>query len=150
LVIHWSFWFGHSELSAMPLPTFLPARPRVRRKRRRAPGAAPPPAAALMLVGVTGLSVIGPEIEMNLVFNTTEAQPLSSVNAADPAKWTARYQGQRYVGSLLGDVQFDTAYLQLTPAGPEAGADVLSYANAPSDVSDSLGRFLGAFAGFPL
>ena len=34
--------------------------------------------------------------------------------------------------------------------GAEAGADVLNYANAPSDVSDSLGRFLAAFAGFPL
>ena len=39
-------------------------------------------------------------------------------------------------------------YLQMTPAGAEAGADVLSYANAPSDVSDSLGRFLAAFAVF--
>jgi hypothetical protein len=42
----------------------------------------------------------------------------------------------------------DMFYLQMTPAGAEA--DVLSYANAPSDVSDSLGRFLAAFAGFPL
>jgi hypothetical protein len=38
----------------------------------------------------------------------------------------------------------------MIPAGPEAGADVLSYANAPSDISDSLGRSLAAFAGWPL
>ena len=44
----------------------------------------------------------------------------------------------------------DMFYLQMTPVGAEAGADVLRYANAPSDVSDSLGRFLAAFAGFPL
>ena len=48
------------------------------------------------------------------------------------------------------DVAPDTLYVQMTPAGAEAGADVLAYANAPSDVSDSLGRFLGAFQGFPL
>jgi hypothetical protein len=44
----------------------------------------------------------------------------------------------------------DTLYLQMNPIGPEAGADELSYSNAPSDISDSLGRFLAAFAGFPL
>jgi hypothetical protein len=35
-------------------------------------------------------------------------------------------------------------------AGPEAGANVLNYANAPSDIFDALGRSLAAFEGFPL
>jgi len=51
---------------------------------------------------------------------------------------------------LIGAVDFETAYLQLSPAGAEAGPDVLNYANAPSDISDSLGRQLAAFDGFPL
>jgi hypothetical protein len=41
-------------------------------------------------------------------------------------------------------------YLRVTPAVALAGADVLNYANPPSDISDSLGRFCSAFAGFPL
>ena len=60
------------------------------------------------------------------------------------------YQGQRYVGAILQNILPDTLYLQMTPTGAEAGADVLNYANAPSDVSDSLGRWLAAFSGFPL
>src|SRR5687768_10280022 len=130
-------------------PEFIPAKTRVHRKRRAASAAAPP-AAALSVVAVTGLSVIGPEIEMNVVFNTTAADPLNDPSAADPTKWTARYQGQRYVGSLIGAVDFETAYLQMTPSSAEAGPDVLSYANAPSDIADSLGRQLGAFAGLPI
>ena len=62
----------------------------------------------------------------------------------------AQNQGQKYVGSILTNVAPDMLYLQMTPSGAEAGADVLNYANAPSDVSDSLGRFLAAFDGFPL
>ena len=38
----------------------------------------------------------------------------------------------------------------MTVVGAEAGANVLNYSNAPSDIGDSLGRMLGAFAGFPL
>jgi len=71
-------------------------------------------------------------------------------SAADPAKWTARYQGEKYVGALVLNARLDALYMQMTPAGAEAGPDVLSYANAPSDISDSLGRQLAAFQGFPL
>jgi hypothetical protein len=94
--------------------------------------------------------VIAPDIEMNLLFDVSGTDMLNDVSAADPSKWTARYQGEKYVGSILVNVQPDTLYLQMTPAGAEAGADVLNYANAPSDVSDSLGRFLAAFSGYPL
>jgi hypothetical protein len=125
---------------------FTPTNKRRRRRKRRASAAQPTPA-ALAVVGVNDVSVIGPELEMNVVFNTTASEPLNDPSAADPTKWTARYQGQKYVGSLIGAVDFETLYLQMTPAGAEAGPDVLSYANAPSDVADSLGRQLAAFAG---
>ena len=128
-------------------------RPIIFRKRRAnltrvRPSSPPPP--ALALVAVDALVVIGPEIEMNLVFNVTGADSMSDVSGAAPTKWSARYQGTRYTGSLIGNVILDTLYLQMIPIGPEAGADELSYSNAPSDISDSLGRFLAAFAGFPL
>ena len=130
-------------------PEFIPLKARVHRKRR-APTAAAPPAAGLTLVSVDSLAVIGSDIEMNLLFDVTGADTLNDVSAADPTKWTARYQGQKYVGAILVNVTADTLYLQMTPAGAEAGADVLNYANAPSDVADSAGRFLAAFGGFPL
>ncbi len=94
--------------------------------------------------------MIGSDIEMNLLFDVTGSDTLNDVSGADPAKWTARYQGQKYVGAILANAAPDALYLQMTPAGAEAGADVLSYANAPSDVSDSIGRQLAAFSGFPI
>src|SRR5688572_28777628 len=135
------------------MPLLPPILLRVRRRRRRTrgePGQIPPPPAGLTLVSVDALTVLGPEIEMNLVFDVAGTDLLNDVSAADPAQWTARYQGQTYVGAILTNVAPDTLYLQMTPTGTEAGTDVLSYANAPSDVSDSLGRFLAAFAGFPI
>jgi hypothetical protein len=121
--------------------------PRRRRRRNNADAVAAP---ALAVVGVTAISVIGPELEMNVMFNTTPSDPIGDPSAADPTKWTARYQGERYVGSLIAGGDFDFLYLQLSPTGAEAGPDILNYANAPSDVSDSLGRELAAFSGFPL
>jgi hypothetical protein len=128
--------------------------PFARRKRRNRDfrprhNPAPPPA-ALTLLAVDALADIGAEIEMNLLFDVAAGEVLNDVSAADPTKWTARYQGEKYVGAILLNVAPDTLYLQMPPAGAEAGADVLSYANAPSDVSDSLGRFLAAFSDFPL
>ena len=128
----------------------LPITPPFRRRRGRSKPAQQGGPAALGLVSVDSLSVIGPEIEMNLIFNVSGAETLNDVSAADPTKWTARYQGQKYVGSILQNIAPDMLYLQMTPAGAEAGADVLNYANAPSDVSDSLGRFLAALAEFPI
>ena len=87
---------------------------------------------------------------MNLIFDVSGADVLNDVSAADPTKWTARYQGQKYVGTTLTNVLPDMLYLNMSATGAEAGADELGYANAPSDVSDSLGRFLAAFGGFPL
>src|SRR5688500_9264309 len=86
----------------------------------------PPPPAALGLAAVDALVVLGPEIEMNLLFDVAGTDLLNDVSAADPAKWTARYQGEKYVGSILTNVAPDTLYLQMTPAGAEAGADVLN------------------------
>jgi hypothetical protein len=130
-------------------PLFDLAKVRHRRKRR-AVGSPPPTPAGLTLLAVDALVVIGPELEMNLVFDVTGADMLDDVSAADPTKWTARYQGISYVGSILTNVVADTLYLQMTPAGADAGPDVLSYANAPSDVADSAGRQLAAFTGFPI
>jgi hypothetical protein len=111
---------------------------------------APPPPVALAVVGAEVLPFVGPELEVNVTFNTSGSDPINDPFAADPNKWTARYLGQKYVGSLIAQVDFETLYLQLSPAGAEVGPDVISYSNAPSDVSDSLGRQLAAFEGFAL
>ena len=130
-----------------PAHIFIPAKPA--RSPQAESGARAGPA-ALALLGVEYLTVIGADLEMNLIFNLTGADMLNDVSAADPAKWTARIRAFRYVGAVLSNVLPDTLYVSLTSRGAEAGADVLGYANVPSDIADSLGRFLAAFAGFPL
>jgi hypothetical protein len=60
---------------------------------------------------------------MNLIFNVEGAGTdlLNDVSAADSTKWTARYQGTRYVGAILTNVAPDTLYLQMTPTAPRRG-----------------------------
>jgi hypothetical protein len=118
----------------------VPVSPKHRRRRRLPRETAALTTPALALTGIDAFSVIAPDIEMNLLFNVTGADLLADVSAADPAKWTARFAGTRYVGTFLVNVAPDILYLQMSPAGAEA----LAYSNAPSDVSDSLGRFLAA------
>ena len=128
-------------------PTFIPAKARVRRKRRAVRLAAPP---ALTVAGVDGVSIFAGQLQMNVLFNTTSENPINDPSAADPAKWTARFGGTKYIGVLLAPVVEDSIFVLMDPAGAEAGADVLNYSNAPSDISDTLGRFLAAFSGLPL
>jgi hypothetical protein len=84
------------------------------------------------------------------VFNTTEENPLSDISAADPAKWNARYAGVRYVGNSLMNYGFNLIYVVMGAPSDDAGANEVNYTNAPSDISDALGRQLPAFSGFPL
>jgi hypothetical protein len=88
--------------------------------------------------------------EVRLVFNTTAEAPLASVDAADPTKWTCRFDGVSYGGSALVNFNDTTLSVLFGVIGPQAGADVINYANDPSDISDTLGRQLAAFAGFEL
>ncbi len=136
----------------MPIVPPILLRARRRRHRTRGDGGhfPPPPPPALTLVGVDGVSVFAGQLQMNLIFDTTFENPIGDPSAAEPTKWTARYLGQKYVGVLLAPVVEDQLFLLMDPAGAEAGADVLSYANAPSDIFDALGRSLAAFAGFAI
>ena len=96
------------------------------------------------------LSYGGDVLSFTVVFNTTPAQPLEDPAAADPTKWTARYSGGLFEASSLMLVQYDQINVGMTVVGAEAGANVLNYSNAPSDISDALGRMLAAFSGYPL
>ena len=130
----------------------LPVRPEFRRHSVRiksVPQSAPPPA-GLSVVGVDEVEVFAGQLQMNVVFDTTFENPIDDPSGADPVKWTARFGGQKYTGVLLAPVVEDRIFVLLDPAGAEAGADEVSYANAPSDISDSSGRFLAAFSGYPL
>ena len=118
------------------------------RRRRAVP--VPPPPPALSVVAVDGIAVVGADLEMNVIFDVTPENPLADVSGAEANKWSARYQGTRYAGGIVAGILFDTLFLQLTAVGPESGADELSYANAPSDIADTLGRQLAAFSGFAL
>jgi hypothetical protein len=86
-----------------------------------------------------------------VTFDVTAEQPLAAgVGGADPAKWTVRFDGVRYGAYALSVAAFDTIHLDFIPLESEDGPDVLNYSNAPSDVSDTLGRQLAAFSDRPL
>ena len=127
----------------------LPPKSHRRRARTKLPTTAAP-VAGLTVVGVEGVEIFGGQLQINVIFDTTFENPINDPSGADPAKWTARFGGQKYTGVLLAAVVEDRIYLLLDPAGAEAGADVLNYANAPSDISDSSGRFLAAFSGLAI
>src|SRR5687768_6980445 len=124
----------------------------VRKRRNRKGQATPaaPPVVPLPLSGVDSPGLIEEDLQMWLIFDTTEADPLSSVSGADPGKWSARFDGVRYVGSELTNVTFAWLYLRLTPTGADAGDNELNYEADPSDVFDTLGRQLTAFEGMPI
>jgi len=135
----------------MTTPTsFIPVKHRVRRKRRADDSSSTPPPLALGLTAVANPVFDGTDGACDLVFNTSAGEPLASVVGADAGKWTVRFDGVLYLGQDLSNVSFDTLHLVLQVVDAEAGADVVNYTNAPSDVSDALARQLGAFAGFPV
>jgi hypothetical protein len=67
------------------------------------------------------------------------------VSGADASKWSVRLNGLLYVAQTISAVDFDRLHLFLPVVGENAGADQISYSNAPSDISDTLGRGLSAF-----
>jgi hypothetical protein len=99
---------------------------------------------------VAPASFDGANGEVRLVFNTTAGNPLASVDAADPSKWTCRFDGVAYTGAALLNFSDTTLSILFGFTGAEAGVDVINYANDPSDISDTLGRQLAAFAGLAL
>jgi hypothetical protein len=109
----------------------------------------PPPPAALQVIGVENVFYDEPLLTFTLVFNTTAEQPLV-VDAPDPAKWSAVYQGGGFFCESVAFAAFDRLDVQMNGTPGPGGASSVSYSNDPSDVADSLGRQLAAFSDFPL
>jgi hypothetical protein len=118
--------------------------------RRRPPQHRAKPVTALAVVGYAGFSVSGGNLDVHFLFNTTEDSPLMDASGADPTKWTARYNGQRYLGSNIVPIGADELLVVFSSQGAEAGPNVTNYAADPSDIADVKQRYLAAFAGRPL
>jgi hypothetical protein len=134
----------------LPQAAFFPRKPPQRRKRENDSAPPAPPVAPLEVVGVGGVEFDGEAGLMFVTFNTSASEPLNPTAGADPTKWTARFDGAMYTALNVANVSFDTIQLAFGLATADAGADELSYSNAPSDIGDSLGRALAAFSGFPI
>ena len=124
--------------------TILPARPRVRRKRRVV---APCPCGAVARRLAVPSQFVGTTGQIQLFFNTTEENPIQSVEFAAPSKWTARVDGVDYVGTVLDSDTFSELSVLMEATGSSAGPDVLNYSNDPSDIlmrwGDSWRRLVG-------
>jgi len=130
--------------------TFIPAPPRRRRKRKSVASSSTPPVGPLEVVAVQNVSFDGTSGACDVVMNTTAEYPLSDASGADPGKWAARFDDIRYVGSAVETVAYNVLRVTFGSGAPDGGDDVLGYTNAPSDISDSAGRQLGAFEDFPI
>jgi hypothetical protein len=105
---------------------------------------------ALTMIATKDLSGGEDDLTFTAVFNTTQAVPLASIDASDALKWTARYNGSRFEGNTLTLLSPTSILVEMALVEGEAGPNEVSYAAAPSDIADVLGRKLAAFAGFPL
>src|SRR5688572_1396378 len=79
------------------MPVKVPPLPFLRRRRKNP--AKPQPAPLQVLSTETIFD--SDAIYVFATFNTTEESPLNGVESADPGKWNARYDGQRYTGQAL-------------------------------------------------
>src|SRR4051794_11120961 len=92
----------------------LPAPPLYPRKRKPKAKAviAPPVPAALQVIGVENVVYDEPLLTFTLVFNTTAENPLV-VDAPDPAKWSAVYQGGGFFCESVAFAGFDRLDVQM-------------------------------------
>jgi hypothetical protein len=135
----------------MLLPFVTEFRRRRTPMKQRTQAAPAPPPVALTVVGVeNGEFPGGDEGSVDVSVNTTPAQPLNDPGAADPGKWSVRFGEQRYGGSLLTLLSYNTIRVAMSNQFGEGGADVLDYFDSPSDIADALGRQLGALNDFPI
>jgi hypothetical protein len=132
----------------MPIPPTIISAKR-RRHRKRLTATAPPPPAALQVIGVENVNYDEPVLLFTLVLNTTEDAPLV-VSELDPAKWSGTWQGGGMASFTAEVAGFDRILVSLQGLAGGGGANTVSYAADPSDVSDTSGRTLAAFSDLPL
>jgi hypothetical protein len=129
----------------------LPAPPLYPRKRKPKPGAKKftPTPATLQVIGVENVFYDEPLLSFTLVLNTTAENPLV-VDTLDPEKWSATYQGGAFTSYSAEVVAVDRISVTVEGTAGGGGPNTVAYAADPSDVSDTSGRQLAAFSGFPL
>jgi len=96
------------------------------------------------MVSVVDVQPIDDTLEIVVQFNTTPANPLGNLSATNPAKWSARWDGQRWSGVEIHSLTYQTVRFIFNSAVPQAGANEVAYTNAPSDFTDSQGHLLPA------
>lgn len=127
------------------LNSFIPAKRRVRRKRRAGLSAGTGPG-TLAVLGIENVSPGTGTLAVTVVFDVTEADPLTLDPAPDAAKWIGRYDGKRFVGNGVLMQAYDRLRILMAYDSDEAGMDQVAYLNSPSDIADTIGRQLAAFS----
>jgi hypothetical protein len=89
-------------------------------------------------------------LSFTLVLNTTAENPLVADPPLDPEKWSGVWEGGAMTAYEAGVAGFDRILVTLQGLAGAGGASTVSYTAGPSDVSDTSGRELAAFDGFPL
>jgi hypothetical protein len=145
LTHHSSFIISSFTIMNNIPPSIQLGRPNHRRKRRSVVSTPLPPTALMVVSATAEVTGGGIEAAAFVTFDCTEANPLADVSGASNAKWSLRLDGQRWTAVIIETMDFQQIYIGFGPHVAEAGADELSYTNAPSDIADTLGRQLAAF-----
>jgi hypothetical protein len=140
----------HHSTFIIWIPMLLIRKIPFRGQSRPAPPIAPPAPPALVLVGVSNLFFDGTDGGFIAEFDVHPGQSLLDTSGADPAKWTCRVSGTGYSGTEIDLLDGSHLQINFAGAGSQAGPDVVSYANNPSDIADTEARQLPAFADFPI
>src|SRR5947209_249734 len=119
--------------------------PKYRRHCPGRPAAARTPVGPLEVVGVEDVYIHISFLSLTVVFDTTAEAPLVDPSSADPGKWNVRYLGRFYNVDSLTLLDFNKIEIDATVDSGQLGLNQLFYGNSPSDISDVLGRQLGAF-----
>jgi hypothetical protein len=139
---------GESIISSeAAMGVIVPPKAFLRRRAPRAGATAAMP--ALAVVAVENVVYDEPLLSVTLVFNTTAEVPLVA-DPLDAEKWAGTYEGGAMTSYAADVVAFDRITVTLQGLPGAGGASTVSFAAAPSDVSDTSGRKLAAFGDLPL
>jgi hypothetical protein len=123
--------------------------PIVRRRSHTARPRAADPVIPLLVAGVADVATGTENLRVDLALNTTARFPLLEPGELNYQRWSAVYNGYRYLGSVVTLLGCNAIRVHMEQDDAQAGDNAITFAG-PTDAStallDALGRSLAAFS----
>jgi hypothetical protein len=119
--------------------------------RRRIHGRKPPKVSPgpLAVVSVLDVATGTENLRVELAFNTTQGLPLLEPGELNYQKWSAVYNGYRYLASTVTLLGYNSIRVHMEQDDAQTGANAITFTGSTSDdtrIVDALGRELAAFS----